>query len=161
MERMSRLPSLGPRGEGWVALQGILLVAIGACGVLPPAWDAPVRPVTTAAGAVLLALGLVLAVAGVRHLRENLTPLPHPRDDGSLVETGAYALARHPIYGGLVIAALGWGLLIANPVALVLAAVLLAFFDLKSRREEAWLEARFSGYPAYRRRTRRLIPFVY
>ena len=158
---MSRLPSLGPRGEGWVVLQGIILVAIAACGLLPPAWAGPVRVVTSAAGLVLIALGGLLAVAGLRDLRENLTPLPRPRDGGALVETGAYRFARHPIYGGLVLASLGWGLFIASPVAIALAFGLLFFFDLKSRREEAWLVDRYPGYPAYRRRTRRLIPFVY
>jgi len=158
---VSRLPTLGPRGEGWVVLQGILLVAIAACVLLPPAWSGPARAIASAAGAVLIALGVALAFAGMRDLRENLTPLPHPRDDGTLVETGAYRLARHPIYGGLVLASIGWGLLIAGPVAIALAVCLLAFFDLKSRREEAWLADRFPGYPAYRRRTKRLIPFVY
>jgi protein-S-isoprenylcysteine O-methyltransferase Ste14 len=142
-------------------MQGILLVAIAACGLLPPSWSGPARAVTSAAGATFIALGVILAVAGMRDLRENLTPLPRPRDDGVLIETGAYRLARHPIYGGLVLSSLGWGLLIAVPVALALALGLLAFFDLKSRREEAWLADRFAGYPAYRARTRRLIPFVY
>jgi protein-S-isoprenylcysteine O-methyltransferase Ste14 len=158
---VSRLPSLGPRGEGWVVLQGVLLVAIAACGLLPAAWSGPVRVVTAAAGAALIAVGVLLAVAGMRDLRENLTPLPRPRADGALIETGAYRLARHPIYGGLVLASLGWGLLVAVPFAIVLAVGLLAFFDLKSRREEAWLVDRFPAYPAYRDRTRRLIPFVY
>lgn len=158
---MSRLPSLGPRGEGWVVLQGIILVAIAACGLFPPAWSGPIRVIASAAGLALIALGGLLAVAGLRDLRENLTPLPRPRDGGALVETGAYRLARHPIYGGLVLASLGWGLFIANPVAIALAVGLLFFFDLKSRREEAWLVDRYPGYPAYRRRTRRLIPFVY
>jgi len=158
---VSRLPTLGPRGEGWVVFQGILLVAIAACVLLPPAWSGPARAIASAVGAVLIALGVALAFAGMRDLRENLTPLPHPRDDGTLVETGAYRLARHPIYGGLVLASIGWGLLIAGPVAIALAVCLLAFFDLKSRREEAWLADRFPGYPAYRRRTKRLIPFVY
>ena len=54
-----------------------------------------------------------------------------------------------------------WGLLMASAVALLLAAVLLGFFDLKSRREELWLEDRHPGYAAYRDRTRRLIPGLY
>jgi len=36
--------------------------------------------------------------------------------------------------------------------------VTVAFFWLKSRREEAWLTERFPGYDAYRRRTRRFLP---
>jgi protein-S-isoprenylcysteine O-methyltransferase Ste14 len=161
MIAMSRLPSLGPRGEGWVVLQGVLLVAIALCGLLPPAWGGAARLVSGVAGTGLVAVGCALAVAGMRDLRANLTPLPHPRDGATLVESGVYALVRHPIYGGLIIAATGWGLLIASVAALILAAVLFAFFDLKSRREEAWLEDRFADYPAYRRRTRRLIPFLY
>ena len=157
---MTRLPSLGPRGEGWVAMQGALLVACAAAGWLGPAWDGGPRILTSIAGAVLSATGLWLAVRGSRDLRDALTPLPYPRDGGELVETGVYARVRHPIYGGLVTAAFGWGLLTASPPAIAAAVVLLAFFELKSRREEAWLEQRFAGYAAYRERTRRLIPWV-
>ena len=78
-----------------------------------------------------------------------------------LVDTGAYRLVRHPIYGGLIVAAAGWGLATASPVAIVGAGVLLVFFDLKSRREEAWLAGQFEGYAAYRSRTRKLLPGLY
>jgi protein-S-isoprenylcysteine O-methyltransferase Ste14 len=157
---MTRLPSLGPRGEGWVAIQGVLLVTTAAAGLLGPAWDGAARLLTSVVGAALIAAGLWLAVRGIRDFRDALTPLPYPRPGGQLVETGVYALVRHPIYGGLVIAGVGWGLLAASPVAIGAALVLLGFFELKSRREEAWLEVRFAGYAAYRARTRRLIPWV-
>ena len=157
----SRLPSLGPRGEGWVAIQFALLPVIVGAGYLGPAWGEPIRTVTTVAGALLLAAGGLLGGRGVFDLRENLTPLPHPKEDARLVEAGAYRLVRHPIYGGLVVAAFGWGLLAASLAALAAAVVLLVFFDLKSRREEAWLQERFPGYPAYRARSRRLIPWLY
>jgi hypothetical protein len=66
------------------------------------------------------------------------------------------------IFGvGLVTAALGWSLVMASPLALAGAVVLGVFFDLKSRREETWLAEQFAGYAAYRRRTRRLIPWLY
>ena len=157
----SRLPSLGPRGEGWVALQGVILVAIAWAGTLGPAWTGPARVASTVLGIALLVAGWVLAIRGMVDLRENLTPLPHPRDGATLVDRGAYHLVRHPIYGGLVLGSFGWGLVTASLPALALSALLLAFFDLKSRREEAWLGDRFPGYEAYRSRTRRLIPFVY
>lgn len=102
----------------------------------------------------------MLASKGARDLRDALTPLPYPRAEAELVETGVYALVRHPIYGGLALTAGGWGLLTASPAALVAAAILFGFLELKSRREEAWLERRFSGYAAYRARTRRLIPWI-
>jgi len=155
------LPSLGPRGEGWVLIQGFLLVAIAAAGTRGPAWGGDVRTVTTFVGLLLIAAGAVLFVRGIVDLRENLTALPHPRDGASLVETGAYRLVRHPIYGGIILGSVGWGLLTASPLALGLAAVLFGFFDLKSRREEAWLAERFGGYAAYRTRTKRFIPWAY
>lgn len=142
-------------------LQAVLLVAIAAAGTLGPAWDGALRTVTTVMGAALLVSGGVLAGRGLLDLRDNLTPLPHPRDGATLVERGAYGLVRHPIYGGLVLGAFGWGLLTASPAAVAGAAVLLGFFDLKSRREEIWLAARFGDYEAYRARTRRLIPYLY
>ena len=68
--------------------------------------------------------------------------------------------SRIPAIAGLAIAAVGWGLLTASPLALVVAFVLFGFFELKSRREEAWLDRQFAAYAAYRARTRRLIPWI-
>ena len=156
-----RLPDLGPRGEGWVAAQIVLFVVIAAAGAAGPVWSGVPRATGIATGIVLIGLGGLLAVRGVLDLRENLTPFPKPMDGAQLVEGGAYRLVRHPIYGGLVIASVGWGLATASLPALLGTVVLAAFFDLKSRREELWLGDRYPGYPAYRSRTRRLIPWVY
>jgi protein-S-isoprenylcysteine O-methyltransferase Ste14 len=68
---------------------------------------------------------------------------------------------RQSIYGGLVLAAIGWGFATASPAAIGGGFVLGGFFDLKSRREEGWLGERFAEYAAYRTRTRKLIPWVY
>jgi protein-S-isoprenylcysteine O-methyltransferase Ste14 len=158
---MSRLPSLGPRGEGWVVLQFVLVAVAAWAGTLGPAWDGTARLVSTAAGAVLLGAGGLLAIRGLYDLRQALTPLPHPREGAELVEHGSYRLVRHPIYGGIVIGAVGYGLVTASPAALVASIVLLGFFDLKARREEAWLMGHYPGYGQYRERTRRLVPWVY
>jgi protein-S-isoprenylcysteine O-methyltransferase Ste14 len=157
----SRLPDLGPRGEGWFLVQVLLFAAIALAGSVGPAWGGAARAVGLAGGAVLVVSGGLLAVRGVLDLRGNLTPFPKPLPRARLVESGAYRLARHPIYGGLILGAAGWGLAAASPVALVLAGALTAFFDLKSRREEGWLAEQFGGYAAYRRRTRRLLPWLY
>lgn len=156
-----RLPDLGRRGEGWVLAQIVLFVAILIAGTLGPAWSGAPRVAAFVLGALLAAAGLFLAARAVLDLDRNLTPFPKPIPDGHLVDTGAYGLARHPIYGGLITGAFGWGLATASPAAIVGAAVLLLFFDLKSRREEIWLAERYDGYAAYRARTRRLLPWLY
>ncbi len=158
---MSRLPALGPRGEGWVVIQFLLLGLVALAGVAGPVYAGPFSMAARAAGVVLVLAGLVLASRGLLDLRDALTALPHPRDGAQLVDTGAYALVRHPIYGGLVLGAVGWALVTASPLALAAAAGLLGFFRLKSGREEAWLRDRYPGYGAYAARTKRMLPWVY
>jgi protein-S-isoprenylcysteine O-methyltransferase Ste14 len=158
---VSSLPTLGPRGEGWVAIQGILLVAVLAAGFVGQVDAGPASPLVMALGLVLMAVGGVLALRGLLDLRGALTALPHPRVGASLVETGVYALVRHPIYGGIVIGSAGYALLLRSPLALAGAFVLLGFFRLKSAREEAWLVDHYEGYAAYRARTRRMLPYLY
>jgi protein-S-isoprenylcysteine O-methyltransferase Ste14 len=159
---VSSLPSLGPRGEGWVVIQGVILVGICLAGLTETPFSGDSWTAVSAVGLIVMLGGGALAVLGVLHLGRSLTALPHPRDGSRLVEAGVYRLVRHPIYGGLVIGSLGYGLVMQAPVtAVVGSSVLLVFFRLKSAREEAWLEARYEGYAAYRARTRRIIPFIY
>jgi protein-S-isoprenylcysteine O-methyltransferase Ste14 len=157
---MTRLPALGPHGEGWVLIQGVLLVLVGAAGwSLGPDWSGPVRVATVVVGLILITGGAVLAIRGVVDLGGAMTPLPRPRDGSALVDTGAYSLVRHPIYGGLILVAFGWALARGSLAAIGFAVVLAAFLFVKSMREEAWLEQRFPTYAEYRARTRRLLPW--
>lgn len=77
------------------------------------------------------------------------------------MQTGAYAVVRHPIYAGVILMSLGWGLYQASWLVLLYAAALFVLFDLKSRREEVWLAERFAEYPEYQRRVKKLLPWVY
>ena len=114
-----------------------------------------------AAGVVLIAVGLLVVAWGAAALGPNLTPFPRPRAEATLVEAGPYRYVRHPIYGGLIVAALGWSIATVSPLALVPTVLLALLFDAKSRREEAWLTERLRGYAAYRARTRKFVPGVY
>ena len=156
-----RVPDLGPRGEGWVALQVLLLAAILGAGFLGPLWSGPARTVGAIAGLALVTAGIGLVTAGILRLRAQLTAFPRPMPGGRLIADGVFGLVRHPMYGGGVLVAFGWGLAMASPATLAGTLVLAVFFDLKSRREEAWLGEQFGEYAAYRRRTRRLVPWLY
>jgi len=154
----------GTRGEWYVVAQGglFLLVALGpreAAGLTT--WGPPLSTLTLIGGLALGGIGGLLALAGLFHLGANLTVLPHPKDDATLIEGGAYALVRHPIYSGLILAAFGWALVVASPLTVLYACLLFLFFDLKSRREERWLARKFPRYADYQKRVRKLIPFLY
>ena len=152
------------RGEWYVVAQSVLfaLIAFGPGWLdvrpdLPETW----RWIALGVGAALGAAGFGLAMAGLFWLGDNLSVFPHPKDNATLVQSGAYRIVRHPIYSGLIIGAAGWALINTSLVTLVYALILLVFFDVKARREERWLLKKFPDYAAYRARVRKLIPFVY
>ena len=157
----TRLPALGNRGEGWVAVQLVLIAAVLLSALVGRGWSRSYAPTAYAVGGVLLALGLLLLVAAGLELGRSLTPLPAPRTDPtlSLVTTGPYALARHPMYGAGILFALGWTVVFATVSGLALTVALAVVLDLKARREELWLTERYAEYETYRQRTRRrLLP---
>lgn len=159
------IPALGPRGEGWTALQVVLMFGIVVAAWTSPAQDlnAPGVGLARGLGSIVVLGGLVLITWSSRLLRQGraFTALPRPLETGSLVESGPYRFIRHPIYAGLVVAGVGVAILRLSPIVAVLTALLFVVLDLKRRREEAWLVDRYGEYAAYRRRSRALIPFLY
>jgi len=154
----------GGRGEWYVIMQ-IPLIALVFLGPrawpgLPP-WISPYRLIGSIWGIFLLATGGVLFIAGIFRLGANLTPLPYPKDEATLIESGPYQFVRHPIYGGGILMAFGWAFWVHGWLTISYAIILFLFLDLKSRREEKWLKEKFTGYAAYQKRVRKLIPFVY
>ena len=141
-------------------IQFLLLPAVALAGLVDPYAATTPSSLAWLGGLVLMAGGALLLGRGLLDLGRNLTPVPHPRDGAQLVVAGVYAHARHPIYGGLMVTAFGWGLASVSPLTLALAVVLALFFGLKSRREEAWLVERYEGYPAYMERTKRFVPYL-
>jgi protein-S-isoprenylcysteine O-methyltransferase Ste14 len=149
------------RGEWYVIGQAVLIGVVLAAPSLEArgyAWSG----LGGAAGAALVIVGLGSVVLGSIALGgRNLSPFPRPKDDGALVERGIFSVVRHPIYAGFSLAAFGWSLMWSSVAAFAAALVLLAFFDIKARREERWLEGKYPGYRAYRSRVKKLIPFLY
>jgi len=126
-----------------------------------PAWPFPFPQACPVAGTVLMALGAALFLAGILRLGRGLTPLPYPKDGAALVQSGAYAIVRHPLYSGGLTAAFGWALCARSWLTLGYVALLFVLLDFKSRREERWLAERHPDYAAYQKRVRKLIPFIY
>jgi protein-S-isoprenylcysteine O-methyltransferase Ste14 len=153
--------NLGRRGEGWVALQLVLLAAIVSAGVLGADWPAPADGLRAGAAAFGALAGICLFAGGVTGLGRQITPFPRPVEEGSVRSKGAYGLVRHPMYGGVLLMTLAWSL-VSSPAALLPWAVAAVFLDAKRRREEAWLVEAHPDYEEYRASVRRsLIPYVW
>lgn len=154
----ARLPDLGARGIGWVALQFTGLAWVALAPRWSAAWPGPLETASRLGGILLFLAGGVLFGASLRALGRSLTALPAPKRSATLITAGPYARARHPIYGGVILGCLGWSLLWTSPEGLVATAATALVLVLKSLKEESWLVERYPDYPAYRARTRRFFP---
>lgn len=139
----------------------LLLGAImGATAWLLPAWSLAL-PANGVLAACLATAGLATAVLGVvcfRRAGTTVHPLK-PQAASRLVVSGIYRRTRNPMYLGMLLVLLGWGVWLAHVAALVLAA---AFVPLMNRLqigpEERALAARFGAdFAAYRATVRRWI----
>jgi protein-S-isoprenylcysteine O-methyltransferase Ste14 len=154
-----RSTNLWSRGAGWVIVQVILFALIALAPQISLSWTA--TWVFVLFGLLPFISGLVLLLASIFNLGKNLTPLPRPISDGQLVTTGVYGLVRHPMYLSITLVCLGFSLLTTNPIRLGLTGILFIFFDAKSRYEETWLKQKYPSYDDYRKRVKKLVPWIY
>jgi protein-S-isoprenylcysteine O-methyltransferase Ste14 len=137
------------------------MFAVIVAGVAGTAWPDGASSVLRAVGLLIAIGGQVLFIGGLAGVRDSLTPFPRPLEHARLQVGGAYRLVRHPIYGGLILIALGWSL-ISSPPALAVTIALWLVLEVKSRLEESMLVQRFPEYDAYRQRVRwRFVPGVH
>jgi protein-S-isoprenylcysteine O-methyltransferase Ste14 len=117
--------------------------------------------VREAIGLVLFALGLGFAVWARVHIGRNWGSPMTQKVEPELVTSGPYRLVRHPIYSGILVAAIGtavglsWWWLIAVGVGGI-------YFVYAAMVEERFLATQFpEAYPAYKRSTKMLVPLVF
>lgn len=112
-------------------------------------------------GVGLCLVGFGWAFWARAHLGRNWGIPMSLRQDHELVTSGPYAYVRHPIYTGILLAMFG-SILAVDLLWLVLFAMAFVYFLVSARTEEKMMFAQFpDAYPAYRRRTKMLIPFVF
>ncbi len=110
--------------------------------------------------AALCALGIGLAIWARVHLGRNWSAVPSIKEGHELVTSGPYAVIRHPIYTGILLSVLGSTII--SPVWLAIFAVTVGMFLWRVHVEENLMMRQFPGqYPAYKKRTWALIPFVF
>jgi protein-S-isoprenylcysteine O-methyltransferase Ste14 len=112
-------------------------------------------------GALVFAAGVGLYRWSAATLGGALSPFVSPHPGGRLVTEGPYRWLRHPMYLGQLAIAVGapatlgcrWALALSFAAALVL--------FVRARLEENALARTYPSYADYRRRSKRLIPFVF
>lgn len=131
-ERAAADPVEHQRRIGWtlVAIQVALLVAF----VLLPKRRSLFAPpdVLDVLGIILMIGGLALVLIALVSLGPALTPSPVPQGTAALRTQGIYSVVRHPVYSGILVAALGFTLAVGSLWQVLLWVVLAAFFYAKA-----------------------------
>jgi protein-S-isoprenylcysteine O-methyltransferase Ste14 len=121
----------------------------------------PAAPWAAIAGLAVTIAGCLLAAWARLTLGANWSGRVTLKEGHELITTGPYALARHPIYTGLITAAGGTALAIGEWRGMVGVALVAFAFLTKIRQEEPlMLQAFPDAYPEYRRRVKKLIPGI-
>jgi protein-S-isoprenylcysteine O-methyltransferase Ste14 len=164
---MSKSTSTVPKPA--LQVPAILLFVIGFALLLDPRMrflNFPITPHNALFGTIGLALdlaGIGFAIWARLALGANWSGLVVTAKEGhELVQTGPYAIVRHPIYAGILLAMIGTALTqgrLASYIGLVAGFVAIM---IRVGIEEQLMSRQFpSAYEAYRQRTRKLIPLVW
>ena len=141
---------------GWLLVFVQVLVFLG-FGLLP--WRSP-NLVLALLGLILIVCGLVVVFATFKALGSALTATPVPREGAALRTQGIFAVVRHPIYSGLLLALLGFVIAVGSWWTLTWWVITVLFFWGKSRWEDSLLSTRHPGeWEIWALETPALIPY--
>jgi len=94
-------------------------------------------------------------------LGSNWSSIAAVKQDHQLIVRGPYAMVRHPIYSGLLLALAGTAIAVGEIRALIGLGLAFMAFMMKAAAEEQFMREEFSDeYARYSQRVRRLIPFI-
>jgi protein-S-isoprenylcysteine O-methyltransferase Ste14 len=112
-------------------------------------------------GVVLFADGLGFAIWARVHIGRNWGTPMSQKSEPELVASGPYRLVRHPIYSGILLASIGTAVALSW-AWLIVVALTGGYFVYSAVVEERNLTEQLPDtYPAYRRSTKMLVPYVF
>lgn len=110
----------------------------------------------------LVGAGLIFTWAARLHLGPLWSSAAAPTESHRIVDTGPYGIVRHPVYAGLLLAALATAVERGRIEAIAGALTLTAAVSLRAKLEERFLRRDLGdeAYSAYRARVPMLVPFA-
>jgi|SRR5690348_234621 protein-S-isoprenylcysteine O-methyltransferase Ste14 len=159
--RIKRRETGGARVLDRVLLLGgyfLLFAEIPQLGALNLHFMAETRAMQIA-GAVITCAGLGLTNWSRARLGRYWSGVVALKQDHRLIQSGPYRVVRHPLYTGIIVAAIGMVLFETTWSSVVGMALLTACFERRAHKEDALLASEFGAeFEIYRQRTGRLVP---
>lgn len=145
------------RPAGLAAAAGLIAFLIDPASM---AWSSVPLPTWARwCGVALAGSAAALLIWTFHSLGPNLTDTVVTRRVHTLVTNGPYRWVRHPLYTSTAFMVLGNSLTAANWFLLAAGALVFAMMVVRTKREEAFLVARFGdSYREYMARTGRFLP---
>jgi protein-S-isoprenylcysteine O-methyltransferase Ste14 len=110
-----------------------------------------------------MAGGTIFRVWCIRTLGKFFTATVKTQKEQHVITSGAYRVVRHPSYSGAYIAAIGSTVFMHTWVALAVTVVVLfiAYYIRINAEEETLVREFGDEYREYRKRTWKLVPYIY
>jgi protein-S-isoprenylcysteine O-methyltransferase Ste14 len=113
-------------------------------------------------GAAVTFAGLLFAIWAREYLGSNWSRSATIKQDHELIDTGPYAVVRHPIYTGILAGFRGMAIAISQVRGFIVLVLIFVAFWMKLRMEEQWMRSQSGeAYAAYAYRTAALVPYLF
>ena len=146
------------KGE-WYLFSQIILILLH---LMPP--YPKINNIASSINTLFMIIGLAFSILGIFivinafiDLGQNLTPLPHPINESTLIINNSYKSVRHPIYKGLLFISVGICIFSLSLIHLSLLIFLTYILKIKALKEERILKIKFPEYKEYIKRVPAII----
>ena len=146
---------------------GVMLIVLSPLRWLPHEWlfsqsFLPNINMVTNIGAGITAAGMMLAIWARFILGRQWNTTISIQENHELIRRGPYRVVRHPIYTGVLLAALGSVLALHTVGAGIGLLLLFITYAAKISREDRWLTKELGeSYAEYRREVAAMVPWLY
>jgi protein-S-isoprenylcysteine O-methyltransferase Ste14 len=147
-----------------------ILLIVGGCLIFVPQFgipwlDCPLFPVTAPIALAcffIVLIGVAFTLWARLMLGRNWSNNVTVKEDHTLMRTGPYSIARHPIYSGILLGMLGSALQRGEIRCLIGVLFFFLSYWLKSRAEERFMVQTFGDqYVQYRHKVKAIVPFIF
>jgi protein-S-isoprenylcysteine O-methyltransferase Ste14 len=163
IKRAKRREAIAERLQYTALLLGGFWLLFGQTGNLP--WLhyrlLPNVPVVWWSGLAITGLGIAIAIWARFSLGSNWSGTVTLKENHELIRKGLYSRIRHPIYTGILLGAIGSGMIHGEVRDLIGFFILYISFVIKAKREESFLFQEFgASFSEHQRRTGMFLPKI-